>query len=195
VIPDGQLHNLPFECLQDAAGRYLVESHIVSYAPSATALYLLKGEHRSHAPELAYLGVGGVPYRSEAVPPNGESMSGHIVRAASRGLFDLAGLELSNLPGSRDEVIDTSRILAQPSSVLLTGSQATEAAFKHEPLGDFKIIHLAVHAYESPGFDASFRLSDSAMRNEARQLQWASPRLDDQWLHAWLPAAGLGGDR
>jgi CHAT domain-containing protein len=35
---------------------------------------------------------------------------------------------------------------------LLTGSRATETAFKREPLGEFKIIHLAVHAYESPGF-------------------------------------------
>jgi CHAT domain-containing protein len=152
VIPDGQLHNLPFECLQDASGRYLVESHIVSYAPSATALCLLKGEHRSHAPELAYLGVGGIPYRSEAVPPNGESVSGHIMRAASRGLFDLAGLDLGNLPASREEVIETGRILAQPNSVLLTGIHATETAFKREPLGEFEIIHLAVHAYESPGF-------------------------------------------
>jgi len=152
VIPDGPLHNVPFECLEDASGRYLVESHIVSYAPSATALCLLKGEHGSHAPQLAYLGVGGVPYRSEAVPAHGESMGGHIMRAASRGLFDLAGLDLNNLPASRDEVIETSRILAQPNSVLLTGSHATETAFKHEPLAEFKVIHLAVHAYESPGF-------------------------------------------
>ena len=152
VIPDGPLHDVPFECLEDASGRYLVQSHTVSYAPSATAFCLLKGEHRSHAPELAYLGVGGVPYRSEAVPPNGESMGGHIMRAASRGLFDLAGLDLSNLPASRDEVIETSRILAQPNSILLTGSHATETAFKHEPLAEFKVIHLAVHAYESPGF-------------------------------------------
>ncbi|HEY6271653.1 MAG TPA: type IV secretion system DNA-binding domain-containing protein [Terriglobales bacterium] len=33
---------------------------------------------------------------------------------------------------------------------------------------------------------SDFRLSPAAIRDEARQLRWASLRLDDQWLHAWL---------
>jgi CHAT domain-containing protein len=174
VIPDGELNDLPFECLQNSSGRYLIESHVVSYAPSATALCLLKGDRRPRTTEIAYLGVGGVPYRSEAVPPGAESISDHVVRAA-RGLFDLAGVDLSNLPATRDEVIDASHILGQSDSVVLTGDQATESAFKHEPLGEFKIIHLAVHAYESPGFP----------ERDALLLGRAPKSNDDGLLQAW----------
>jgi len=175
VIPDGELHDLPFECLQNGSSRYLIESHVVSYAPSATALCLLKRDRRPRATEIAYLGVGGVPYRSEAVPPGAESISDHIVRAASRGLFDLAGVDLSNLPATRDEVIDASHILGQSDSVVLTGDQATESAFKHQPLSEFKIIHLAVHAYESPGFP----------ERDALLLGRAPKSSDDGLLQAW----------
>jgi energy-coupling factor transporter ATP-binding protein EcfA2 len=41
------------------------------------------------------------------------------------------------------------------------------------------------------GFD--FRLSPTAVGNGARQLQWASLRLDDEWLHSWLSEWIYGG--
>ena len=39
IVPDGKLHLLPFSSLPNSQGRYLLESHIVTYAPSATVLY------------------------------------------------------------------------------------------------------------------------------------------------------------
>jgi len=41
VVPDGSLHLLPFEALVDTGGHYMVSSHTITYAPSATALYLM----------------------------------------------------------------------------------------------------------------------------------------------------------
>ena len=38
VVPDGPLWEVPFQALQDAAGRYVIESAAVSYAPSLTVL-------------------------------------------------------------------------------------------------------------------------------------------------------------
>jgi hypothetical protein len=42
VVPDGKLHLLPFDALKDAKGKYVLESHVVTYAPSATVLGLLR---------------------------------------------------------------------------------------------------------------------------------------------------------
>ncbi len=42
IVPDGRLHLLPFDALVDSSGRYVLESHVISYAPSASAYYLLE---------------------------------------------------------------------------------------------------------------------------------------------------------
>jgi tetratricopeptide (TPR) repeat protein len=63
IVPDGQLNRLPFEALRDPSGDYLVRSHVVFYAPSATTLYILRTQHRPTAPQMAFLGVGGVSYQ------------------------------------------------------------------------------------------------------------------------------------
>ena len=34
IVPDGKLNPLPFGALQDAEGRFVLESHVVTYAPS-----------------------------------------------------------------------------------------------------------------------------------------------------------------
>ena len=40
IIPDGELHLVPWDSLVDTDGRYLVISHVVTTAPSAMVLYL-----------------------------------------------------------------------------------------------------------------------------------------------------------
>lgn len=40
IIPNGPLHFLPFQCLIDAGGRYLVNTHTISYAPSASVFVI-----------------------------------------------------------------------------------------------------------------------------------------------------------
>ena len=41
IIPDGKLHLVAFDALVDPNDRYVVETHVISYAPSATVYYLL----------------------------------------------------------------------------------------------------------------------------------------------------------
>jgi tetratricopeptide (TPR) repeat protein/CHAT domain-containing protein len=43
IVPDGPLWSLPFQALQSADGRFLIERCAVSYAPSLTALTLVAG--------------------------------------------------------------------------------------------------------------------------------------------------------
>src|SRR4029453_7901756 len=42
IVPDRGLHLLPFDALKDETGKYILESSIVTYAPSATVLHLLR---------------------------------------------------------------------------------------------------------------------------------------------------------
>src|SRR5579859_538375 len=152
IVPDGRLHMLPFESLRDMSGHYLIESHVVSYVPSATSLYFLRSSKRTRIPELAFLGVGDVRYGADHPLLASNSTTGRILRAVKRGFDDLVPARLHALPASRQEIMEASQALKQASSVLLMGEDATETAFKKQPLSNFKILHLAVHAVAEPRF-------------------------------------------
>jgi CHAT domain-containing protein len=42
IVPDGQLHLVPFDALIDREGQFLVLSRTIAYCPSATSLFLLR---------------------------------------------------------------------------------------------------------------------------------------------------------
>lgn len=151
IVPDGPLNRLPLETLRDRSGHYLIRSHVVFYAPSATTFYILRSQHRPTAPQMAFLGVGGVTYQPSTLLASNAGIDG-LLSSVLRGFDDLAGVHLDNLPATREELIDASRALGQRKSVLLIGARATKTAFEAEPLGDFKIIHFAAHAIATPQF-------------------------------------------
>ena len=74
--------------------------------------------------------------------PVPETMRGRIVR----GVADLSGMGLHDLPQTREDVEEIGKIVG-PKSVILLGKDATETAFKKEPLDQFRILHLAVHGF------------------------------------------------
>jgi CHAT domain-containing protein len=153
VVPDGSLHLLPFEGLVDDSGRYVVETHTLIYEPSATGYYLLvQNRRRSHTFARDFLGVGGIPYDPTA-----------LKRASLTRGYDAD--ELSNLPASKDEVLAAEAAIHEPTDTLLLGLEATESAFKRAGLGQYRIIHLAVHGFtsnEDPDNSALVLLSDPA---------------------------------
>jgi len=57
--------------------------------------------------------------------------------------------ELVALPESRHEVEAIAADLPKPSTILL-GDSATKTNFKQLPLGQFSVIHLALHGYVDP---------------------------------------------
>lgn len=59
IVPDGPLNRLPFGTLRDRSGHYFIRSHVVFYAP----FYILRSQRRPTAPQMAFLGVGGVTYQ------------------------------------------------------------------------------------------------------------------------------------
>ncbi|MCI0422830.1 MAG: CHAT domain-containing protein, partial [Acidobacteria bacterium] len=147
VIPDGKLHLLPFDALVDAQGRYAVESHLITYAPSATSYYLLKTTPSKELASLPYLGVGDIPYGKDLT----KNVNGKPVQHAgiTRGIYDLQNSPLNPLLASRDEVVAAATIFGK-KSVTLLGEEATESAFKSQPLEQYGVLHLAVHGISNP---------------------------------------------
>ena len=130
VVPDGKLHLVPFGSLVDDAGHFLVASRVISYASSATSLYLLASEHRSDLQTRSFLGVGGVEYGPDRRPPKAQ---GPLISSASRGaLYGTDVGTLPPLPGSEDEVREIAKIFG--GGTTLIGTAATKAAFESQPL-------------------------------------------------------------
>jgi CHAT domain-containing protein len=134
IVPDGNLHLLPFDALVHA-DKYLLATHTVSVAPSATVLGILRARGTpTQATALPFLGVAGWTDTS--------SMTTGFVRA----IFPLNKDRLVPLPESKEEVESIASILPKPSTILL-GSDATEARFKSLPLAEYNVLHFALHGY------------------------------------------------
>jgi tetratricopeptide (TPR) repeat protein len=133
IVPDGRLHLLPFDALVGHKGRYLVSSHTITYATSASAMYLLDSLTPHEPAQGALLGVGGIPYDQTAELNKVAMMRGYI------------SSPLVNLPASKEEVLAAQAAVRADANTLLLGPSATKSAFRNSGLDQHAIIHLAVH--------------------------------------------------
>ncbi|MFN8006760.1 MAG: CHAT domain-containing tetratricopeptide repeat protein [Terriglobia bacterium] len=166
VIPDGKLHLLPWESLVDSKGQYVLQSHLVSIAPSATVYYLLNTIQKPQEAQLPFLGVGGVPYGQE------DSSAEKRMSTVSplRGLSDQDLSRLTPLPSSKEEIEAAARIAGE-KSVLLIGQDATKAGLLSKDLARFNILHFAVHA-----------ISDTTFPDRSSLVLWKDPSSDTDGL-------------
>jgi CHAT domain-containing protein len=142
VVPDGKLHLLPFSALADA-GHYLLTSHRVSVIPSGTVLHILRQrEDLAAKDDRPYVGVA-----AWTTNPS----QGTLLAAIRRAVSGPTRKEFVALPGSEHEVEAIAADLPQPSTILL-GPHATETEFKQLPLGEFNVVHLALHGYTDPEY-------------------------------------------
>jgi CHAT domain-containing protein len=132
VVPDGSLHLLPFQSLQNEAGAYVVQRVAISVAPSATVLAALMREPKAVAPK-EFLGVAFSPATSVVTAD-----------ASMRGIADIRGADIKPLRFSREEVTEADSALGG-HGVILQGADASEAALKAQPLSTFRVIHFAAH--------------------------------------------------
>ena len=151
IVPDGILNLLPFDALQTSDGQYLVKTAVISYAPSATVLNALRRRTEPRWLPRPFLGVGDVAYENQAgagrrIAP-ADTLRGRFVR----GFADFTGVPLHDLPQTRTEVENISKIVGKNAEILL-GTTATESAFKKEPLNEFRVLHLAVHGFADPQY-------------------------------------------
>jgi len=151
IIPDGILHLLPFETLQDSSKSLLVQRKTVTYAPASSVLYVLRNPaNNSHHDRRTFLAVGDVPYQNQGNASAEIAKPSGLEQRVLRGMSDLFGTPLSDLPETKEEVLDIKSILR--NGTVLLGAEATETAFKAQPLQDFKIIHLAAHGFSDSQF-------------------------------------------
>jgi CHAT domain-containing protein len=181
VIPDGVLHHLPFEALEQPNGTYLVERLSVSVAASATALAALEADDAPAAG--ASLLAFADPVFAGAAQKTSER------RAGSRR-------ELTALPFTQSEARAIASALPGKNRVHI-GAAATEAALKSEPLASYRYLHFATHAYTDdvrPGRSAIV-LSVGADKLEDGLLQPAeimSLRLNADLVTLSACGTGLG---
>lgn len=123
IIPDGDMHGLPFAAMYDALQRrFLIEDWIVSVHGSATLyVFALMRDAELRAASSALL-------------------VGHPT--ADPGLTRFYGLD--DLPASEEEVEKIKKYYA-PDYRLLTGPDATTPAFLNA-IGSSEIVHVANHA-------------------------------------------------
>ncbi len=116
-MPQGELFLLPFAAMRDAQGKYLIERHTISIAPSIQTLNLTRTQAaQSRSP--------------------GRSV---IVGDPTMPQFD--GEALPSLPGARQEAIAIGKIL---NTDPLLGAQATKSAVL-EQLRTASLVHFATH--------------------------------------------------
>jgi CHAT domain-containing protein len=116
-MPQGELFLLPFVALQNAQGKYLIERHTTSIAPSIQTL------------DLTHQQAARSTTKGKAV----------IVGDPKMPLFD--GEALPSLPGSRQEAIAIGKIL---NTAPLLGDQATKATVVGQ-MQSASVVHLATH--------------------------------------------------
>src|SRR5262245_19611444 len=125
VVPDGKLHLVPFDALLTLNS---IADHIVTLVPSANVWYLLRTKPRRTVPERPLLAMGAIPY--DRMFTGTPAVASANRSDDTRGLFDAAfPSKLSVLQSAQAEVLAAARLLG-PSSVVLTGEQATETALK-----------------------------------------------------------------
>ena len=146
IAPDGALNLLPFEALRDNQGEYLLKSRVISYIPSGTILDVLRQAGKNGIAASPFLGVGDVAYENQGGAgrriPAPDTVRGRVLR----GMADFSGMRLQDLPQTREEIEEIGKIVG-PGAVILLGKDASETAFKKEPLDQFRVLHLAVHGF------------------------------------------------
>src|SRR6266511_452715 len=133
IVPDGALWELPFQALQTPRDRYLIDDHIICYAPSLNVLREMinvrrvRETHSLAAPTLLAMGDPALGSQPDA-----------RVSAA------LAGEGLDPLPEAKRQVQTLARLYGRDHSKIYVGPNASEEQFKASAK-DYDILHLAKH--------------------------------------------------
>jgi CHAT domain-containing protein/Tfp pilus assembly protein PilF len=128
IVPDGVLWALPFQALQAATGRYLVEDTAVAYAPSITALREAMARRPASASPRRLLAFGNPTFGDTAV---------------ARSRFTLMDDRLEPLPDAESQVKQLADLYG-PSSRVYVGAEAREDRWKLEA-SEYSVLHLATH--------------------------------------------------
>lgn len=156
VVPDGALWELPFQALRDAAGRYVLESSAISYAPSLTVLRETMTPRGRSGP-ATMLAFGKSHFDDQPIDASSAAPLDSLAPLPLPALASPA--PLSPLPHAEAQARRIAALYAR-RGVAYLGAEATEERFKAEARRH-RIIHVASHALldEANPLDSSIILS------------------------------------
>jgi CHAT domain-containing protein len=165
-IPQGELFTVPFAALQDANGKYLIEKHTISTAPSIQLLDLLYQRKKERKDEK--------PFVPKNITGDELLIVGNPTAPKTPLTAGSDNCKASRLPNAEKEAKTIAEMFqAQP----LIGDAATETAIV-EKMPQARIIHLATYTFaencqkeDSPGVIAlaSSDQDDGWLRTEEIQ--------------------------
>ncbi|MGH9882256.1 MAG: CHAT domain-containing protein, partial [Pyrinomonadaceae bacterium] len=168
LVPDSALWDLPFQALQSAPDRYLIEDYGLSYAPSLTVLRemskLRKRKAGDRTSSTTLLAMGNPALASETV----DSLK--LVHRDEK---------LGPLPHAELEVKTLGELYGVRQSKVYVGQEAREDRIKAEA-GKFRVLHLATHGIlndVSPMY-SQIVLAQSAPNEDGLLEAWEIMKLD-----------------
>jgi len=129
IIPDSNLWDVPFQALRNNSGRFLLEDHVVYYAPSIVALNTLSKMKLGRNSGLRLLAIGN--------PDDGFA-------DATASSQEQSKIPSEMLRDTEVEVRDVEKALGAQQNKLLVGAEASETHFK-DLSSSYNIIHIATH--------------------------------------------------
>ncbi|HWI17207.1 MAG TPA: CHAT domain-containing protein [Vicinamibacterales bacterium] len=142
ISAEGTLQQVPFELLEPSSSRRLLETHVVSYTPSASILTMLRTR-----PASVHTGRGALAVAASPTPNMGTNgASGSL---GTNGIYDLNAAQLRPLPLAVEEAEAVRTAFGAGATHVLVRDTATETAVKAQPLGEYRVLHLAAHGIMS----------------------------------------------
>lgn len=172
ILPHGALATLPFEALVDGSGRFVVESHEVTYAQSAT-LALEDAQRKPGAPgRRAFVGFGDPVYdwasfqagRPEGVPAGARGLARYLGARRAAAPSTAARSGLVRLPGTARELAAIAPLFGAGARLYLR-DQASEENVKAGALANARIVHIASHGL----FETDYQALVLTVRPDARE--------------------------
>lgn len=171
VLPHGALSTLPLEALVDGDGRYVVETHVLTYSQSATLALDDTHARARPAKRRAFVGIGDPVYdwrafkagKVEGVPSaDARGMKRYLDAKATVPRGARRGLE--RLPGTAREVKAIAELFGADAKLYLR-DEASEENVKAGTLGGARIIHIASHGL----FETDYQALALSMRPDAAE--------------------------
>jgi CHAT domain-containing protein len=154
VVPGDALASLPIGLLvtqPPGGGRdygsaaWLVRRVADSVVPSVRAFVTLRDKVASKAATRPFLGVGNPEFEGNG-RGNRSGLEALATHCGGNGPIPAAMLRaLAPLPETAAEVRQVAQTLGAGPDALLLGARATEAAFRAEPLDQFRVLYFATH--------------------------------------------------
>jgi CHAT domain-containing protein/tetratricopeptide (TPR) repeat protein len=201
IVTDGALGFLPFETLIDDSGKFLIETHEITYIQSLAVLDLLRTRvyEEKRKPLIAF---GGALYdaREPKTAKGAGSGAPPPADGSVRGRYAEIGLGAwADLPYTLTEVQSLAAIV--PGSDVYRGEQVSESTVKdlnrRGDLARYKVIHFATHGMVVPAYPelSALVLSQRPTQGEdgyLRMEEIAKLRLRADFVNLSACDTGLG---